>query len=979
MQKLQQEQQQERHAPPGSKAGPRREWFQTIQNDWLKENEENDQEEEDMLQLDSNENDNIENDIDDIDKNEYNVEDALLDDLMGNTKELSSQPTPEPVYLGHKHVHYYNRVADQMDLYYASLKQFQTQEQAQQQAQSSSSSSLDINNNHHHKALVENTVAALPSDHDISLVLRAYRDLHGTRQKPVGIVKALQHLVQDLKVPLTAVGELSFTTLLTTCRTPAEARRVFQIMRDQQHAISSYSWSILVDVYAKVGDFAGCAAALDEMVSIGGQSPTLAAYTSLLAACYKVCNNNRVAHSVRAAAGEMAWQRWQEMRAVGVDPDVMAYGAMLRICAARGHAERALNLLEEMQVMMQVKPTTLCFTSALRAVARSHAIAVRYEKGSSRRHQRREFLTSHHGKMARQLLILAENAEVEQDDGFVAALIMCAAEAGDVATAKAIYVASQVRRMDHLRTIGSNEHLARLRGESLSAAAAVEEEEVDERNLNYFHSNSSTRLPDGNNRSVASDRQFHRNHQNSSVELISGENDERHLSTHSKKKAKYLSFGEREYGKDTRVLSAILHACAVAADKAGMGTIWQGRENKGFLCANSLRLIQAPWKPKYVDNSIPGQGRTDLMTWEGEYNDLEERRDRLKPPKFKGIEFTEGGDTLDELDETFQKIYLDEEGRLKEEFQKTTPEDIWRLKYPNAQGINEHVRTALPEAQTLQLETPRKQDTQSTNNEPSEMFFDYDDMKWKTRPLTSQVNADVIVTSMGKAGHQKQKSDRYDSNEIYFDTDTRTWRTGSGGEQIETDIVLKTGTETLVQTPRETETNAEEMYFDYETMKWKTGRRHSIEASTKTTVTESETTNDSYSVEERQTEMYFDTDDMRWKTRTVEESKVAKRTSFEDRVLREKNSKAIETVSNFVRKNCVATLLHVAGEVLFCIAYALLVYPVTFYLDRRVAREIWPRVIKSRFCILLYDERICLNGTCHLTYSFNTTTDISRR
>ena len=60
---------------------------------------------------------------------------------------------------------------------------------------------------------------------------------------------------------------------------------------------------------------------------------------------------------------------------------------------------------------------------------------------------------------------MAENAETEQDDGFIAALISCAAAAGDLATAKAIFVANQIRRLDQFRTIGSDAHLARLRGE----------------------------------------------------------------------------------------------------------------------------------------------------------------------------------------------------------------------------------------------------------------------------------------------------------------------------------------------------------------------------------------------------------------------------------------------------------------------------------------------------------------------------------
>ena len=88
----------------------------------------------------------------------------------------------------------------------------------------------------------------LPSDDDISKTLRAHRDRHGTRQKPIGIVRALQYLLQDLGVPVSAFGEYTYTTLMTCCSTPQEGRRIFKLMRDQNHEVSSYSWSILVDV-----------------------------------------------------------------------------------------------------------------------------------------------------------------------------------------------------------------------------------------------------------------------------------------------------------------------------------------------------------------------------------------------------------------------------------------------------------------------------------------------------------------------------------------------------------------------------------------------------------------------------------------------------------------------------------------------------------------------------------------------------------
>mmetsp|Transcript_26709 Transcript_26709/g.48367 ORF Transcript_26709/g.48367 Transcript_26709/m.48367 type:complete len:140 (+) Transcript_26709:501-920(+) len=44
--------------------------------------------------------------------------------------------------------------------------------------------------------------------------------------------------------------------------------------------------------------------------------------------------------------------------------------------------------------------------------------------------------------------------------------MLCAGAAGDSATAKAILLASEVRKMDQLRTIGPDDHLRQIRGES---------------------------------------------------------------------------------------------------------------------------------------------------------------------------------------------------------------------------------------------------------------------------------------------------------------------------------------------------------------------------------------------------------------------------------------------------------------------------------------------------------------------------------
>jgi pentatricopeptide repeat protein len=602
--------------PPGSKAGPRRQWAKDRWNQLLETasaSETNANNNALALPFQSNDlvvgNDGDDNDDDD----EYTLEDALLEEMMSNTAHVTSQPTPEPVYLGHKHKKYYNRVANQMDVYREALDEAKQQQKA-------ATNSVAEEQTFSSKSLIDTSSIAdlLPSDKDVSLVLRSYRDRHGTRKNPIGVAAALKHVLQDLGVPTTIFGEYTYTALLTCCRTPKEARRIFQLILANGHEVSPYAWSILVDVHSKIGDYEGCAAVLKEMVEKGGHAPTMAAYTSLLAACYKVCSDHgRIPHAVRAHAGKIGWEHWKEMIIVGIEPDAMAYGAVLRLCAARGHPERAINLLEDMQ-RFQVKPTTLCFTAALKAVAKSHETSIRFENGSSRKQLRRETIAAHHGKMARSIVIMAETAEVEQDDGFVSALMLCAAAAGDSATTKAVYLASEVRKMHQLYSIGSpdalltgnkdDDHRDLLVGETVL---------LDEKMDGKVQGSSTVQTTDT---SVLP-----------SVSLTA--------SSH-KNGPSVVTFGEREYGKDTRIISALLHASSNAMNKNGIGTIWAGRENLGYLCDNSLRLITQRWEPSYRDTSIPGTDSTQVGISALKRLDDTERDADPKPgkrKKFRGL------------------------------------------------------------------------------------------------------------------------------------------------------------------------------------------------------------------------------------------------------------------------------------------------------------------------------------------------------
>lgn len=179
-----------RHNPPGSKAGPRR---QFVRERWQQ-----------LLNHSGNSGKELSVNEENI---EYGMEDALMEDMLGNSAHLTAQPTPEPLHLGHMHKKYFNVVADAMDNYRRAID-----------AQAAADAVEDGDN------LVDTSSlnAKLPSDKDISNVLRAYRDRHGTRNKPIGIVMALQHCINDLSIPTVSFGEHTFTTLLTCCRTPME-------------------------------------------------------------------------------------------------------------------------------------------------------------------------------------------------------------------------------------------------------------------------------------------------------------------------------------------------------------------------------------------------------------------------------------------------------------------------------------------------------------------------------------------------------------------------------------------------------------------------------------------------------------------------------------------------------------------------------------------------------------------------------------
>jgi hypothetical protein len=128
---------------------------------------------------------------------------------------------------------------------------------------------------------------------------------------------------------------------------------------------------------------------------------------------------------------------------------------------------------------------------------------------------------------------------------------------------------------------------------------------------------------------------------------------------------------------DARKLSALLCANTNAVESRGLGDMCQGAGSKGFLCKNSLRLINARYQPKYVDKSIPGISDTDTggVEWDNlEDEDVGEISKRLCRKKFMGLVKDTEINRIDDLDPSLYRLLV-EDDEEEDEFDNKKQED----------------------------------------------------------------------------------------------------------------------------------------------------------------------------------------------------------------------------------------------------------------------------------------------------------------
>eukprot|EP00613_Pedinella_sp_CCMP2098_P079483 CAMPEP_0171935966 /NCGR_PEP_ID=MMETSP0993-20121228/33420_1 /TAXON_ID=483369 /ORGANISM="non described non described, Strain CCMP2098" /LENGTH=1070 /DNA_ID=CAMNT_0012577017 /DNA_START=109 /DNA_END=3317 /DNA_ORIENTATION=- len=174
---------------------------------------------------------------------------------------------------------------------------------------------------------------------------------------------------------------------------------------------SLHTWSALVNAQVRCGRLSS-AFAIFERMQRDGVAPDVVAYTSLLhGVCHLVPN--------REKAFEQANDLWFNMRLKGVDPNEVAYTAMMRCCFKGRMVERAINLLEEMKQEPGLQPSVVTYNVLLKGIA---SVAPQWHRANA-------LLTD-------QVLDWMQGDEVKPDGETFEALLRACASVGDVVSAE---------------------------------------------------------------------------------------------------------------------------------------------------------------------------------------------------------------------------------------------------------------------------------------------------------------------------------------------------------------------------------------------------------------------------------------------------------------------------------------------------------------------------------------------------------------
>jgi pentatricopeptide repeat protein len=130
---------------------------------------------------------------------------------------------------------------------------------------------------------------------------------------------------------------------------------VWQLMQSKGETPSSHAWSARLLALCRNHLMDRAQREVQVMVA-SGQCLSIVHYTTLMNGYVGVGNVTE------------AWRWWRKMIQAGIEPDVMTYTVMLKACAKGGLFEKAMGLMEELE-MRQLLPTRYTFNALLRATA----------------------------------------------------------------------------------------------------------------------------------------------------------------------------------------------------------------------------------------------------------------------------------------------------------------------------------------------------------------------------------------------------------------------------------------------------------------------------------------------------------------------------------------------------------------------------------------------------------------------------------